>query len=458
MLTNLFGTGPNVSGIFRILVLGVIFALSAVFTPAEPDQSACPADLNKKFEQQSSKTLPWNKDQLGHNWAARPKYFIVIGVTEIGGSDPPNKPQDFAMVDAENVASRLCDLGYGPVPGAPHNSILSGSNATRDNILAAIEKTAQIPSNRPLLILYYSGHGLSDASPQDLYLPLYDSKALTVTQSQSLKDLLTKLRNNYSGDLIMVLDACFSGTAAVAKLFDNVNEFSKTAILTSSSVEEFSYPITVETKRQSAFTHFFLRALQTGGDVNDGIVTLGDAHLAVTANLITQYKDPNIPPEQKLPGPMTPSITAVGVPRMVAYSRDNIVKANTTRRFYYSLEAQIVSTFQIDTLEAGNLPSKIVIFSRGKKIATYSVQVGPGNVRSLVPLEIASEGTNIDITDIKAVAVPPDAESPSPVRFNRQYDLALDDRADKRNKNYKVDRSVLDHEIVVHAAAAKPPA
>src|SRR6202023_1401724 len=147
--------------------------------------------------------------------------------------------------------------------------VVKGDKTTREYPLTAFEKTGEIGSNNPLLVLYFSGHGIPSIGPDDLYLPLFDSKSLTVTQSQSLKDLLTKLRTNYQGELIVVLDACFSGTATVGKVLTSVDDFTKTAILTSSSFDEFSYPITVKSIKQSAFTSFFLEALRSGGDVRD---------------------------------------------------------------------------------------------------------------------------------------------------------------------------------------------
>ena len=85
---------------------------------------------------------------------------------------------------------------------------------------------------------------------------------------------------------MVVLDACFSGEATVGKVLSTVVDFTKTAILTSSSFDEYSYPITIKSVKQSAFSHYFLEALQPGSaDVHDGLTTLGDVHIFITRKL-----------------------------------------------------------------------------------------------------------------------------------------------------------------------------
>jgi hypothetical protein len=368
---------------------------------AWPQSSSCPADLNKRFAQEVSTALPYEKDTLGKHWAARPKYFLVIGVTKI--STAGSKDEDFAKVDVTNVASALCDLGYAPVPGAPDGAQLSGSHATRDNLITAFEHTQQIASNDPLLILYFSGHGIPGSTADDLYLPLFEAKSLTINQSQSLKDLLTKLRTDYQGDLVVVLDACFSGTATVGRLLTSVDDFKKTAILTSSSLDEFSYPITVNSVKESAFTHYFLQALQSSGDVHDGLTYLSDVHAAVSLKLHNLFADPLTPPEEKLRGPMTPGISEVGGSKMVAYSRDHIENPSSNRRFLEQLKEEVISAFSLNTPDIGHLPSEIMVFSGRTLVATYDVLVSSVGIRTLAPTQIASDGTVIDPNKILAL-------------------------------------------------------
>ena len=218
------------------------------FAFAAPEET-CPVDLAKIFERQNSVSLPWDRDTLGRVWAQRPKYYLIVGVTKIAGAE--NADDDFAKVDIAAVESRLCQLGYAPVPNAPHGGVLGGIDATQDNLFSSLESTADISSENPLLIFYFSGHGIPGQNGDDLYLPLFNSKALTIIQSQSLKTILAKLRSTYQGDLIVVLDACFSGTATVGRLLTTVDDFRRTAILTSSSYDEYSYPITVNAKQQT---------------------------------------------------------------------------------------------------------------------------------------------------------------------------------------------------------------
>jgi hypothetical protein len=385
---------------------------------ATPESPPCPADLNQRFKEQSSAVLPWPQDTLGQQWAARPKYFIIVGVTKI--STDASKAEDFATVDVANVASVLCDLGYAPVPSAPYGAQLSGSKATINNLTAAFSQTNQIGSNNPLLILYYSGHGLPTSAGDDLYLPLFEATALTINQSQSLKSLLTKLRTNYEGDLIVILDACFSGTASVGKLLTGVDEFKRTAILTSSSADEYSYPIKIGPTKESAFTHYFLEALRSGGDVHDGLTLLGDAHANLVVKLYDLYSNPATSTGEKLPGPMTPGISEAGSSRLVAYSRDRIENPKTTRRFRELLNAKIVSAFNLDT-PGGQVPSEIQVFSGQTRVATYDVVIDAAGRRSLVPKEVAPDGTVIDATKFFAIGVVGGGEGQLPTSVESQW-------------------------------------
>src|SRR4051812_13825066 len=68
-------------------------------------------------------------------------------------------PLQYAEADARDMAAELQSAGFEVVP-------LLGANATRRNIIKAIEDASRrTTGNRDLLVVYFAGHG--DVDPND---------------------------------------------------------------------------------------------------------------------------------------------------------------------------------------------------------------------------------------------------------------------------------------------------
>lgn len=360
----------------------------------------CSQKLADRLSKESLESLPWADDEIGHEWAARKKYYLVIGVTKIITSATK---EDFATVDASMVAAALCRAGYDPVPDSPLGSVLSGQDATISNVESALKATSQLGSDNPLLVIYFSGHGLPSGT-SDLYLPFYDAKSLTITESQSLKSLLVKLRTSYSGDLVVVLDACYSGIATTTSMFASVEESQRTAIITSSDFDEYSYPITVDGKEQSAFTHYFIEGLVQGGDVRDGLTTVGDVYTHVRASLNGLGKAP-LTAASRLPRPMNPSKLEVGDSKLLAYSRVNLLLPHSDRRGVFLIRDALTLRYALKTTNVADLPGKLRVIYNQQLVVEYAVNVAPDGSRSLVTVDSGPDGMLFDASRLRVIAL-----------------------------------------------------
>jgi hypothetical protein len=145
---------------------------------------------------------------------ASDRYALLIGVEDYPGD------RDDLVGPIRDVASmkHLLIRGYGFQ--AKNVRTLINSEATRDGIVSAFREFLSQATDADKVVVYYSGHGLqmdrnlgaSDSEPdgkdEALYLPR-DAQTATMLLDDELGALLRALRTN---NVLVVLDACFSGT------------------------------------------------------------------------------------------------------------------------------------------------------------------------------------------------------------------------------------------------------
>jgi hypothetical protein len=207
-------------------------------------------------------------DPVLEAWQFRALHYLVMGVSGITANDEGDA--DFAKADVTSFVSALKTQGFRPLPGSIHGSVLIGKDATIENLNEEItENLPNVPAGkRPLLVLYYAGHGEVDPVFHNLVLWPRNAKSLNIKYSFSLKEQIRKIRTVYAGDLLVILDACYSGQA-VEDLSNN-DLSSRTAVLASSSDKQTSEAIKPigSTRFVSAFTYALGEVLH-GADTCD---------------------------------------------------------------------------------------------------------------------------------------------------------------------------------------------
>lgn len=220
-------------------------------------------------------------DSVLAQWEAIDKSILIVAATKTGGQDTD---LPFAEVDGKKVGSVFGKLGYKDI------GTLVGKDATRENFVQHLKQIRNIGENG-LVVVYYSGHGARDAQGRDLWLQLSGQKYFGEAQGLSVSELVNTARGGgtYKGQLVVLIDACYSGEGAWSRSL-NLGDMEKTLIFASSSRAQASLVMELSPKeRMSAFTYYLLRGLtddwERVDDRHDGIIQYDDLRTYIERNL-----------------------------------------------------------------------------------------------------------------------------------------------------------------------------
>src|SRR6185436_8776445 len=118
--------------------------------------------------------------------------------------------------------------------------ILDDKNATRENVLSQLEKIHSLERDA-LVVIYYSGHAVTDSQGKDLWLQLYGQDKIGEYRGISAANLLGAARGaTYKGELALVLDTCYSGRGTKSSQL-SLDEPDNTVVFASSASYQASY-------------------------------------------------------------------------------------------------------------------------------------------------------------------------------------------------------------------------
>ena len=135
-------------------------------------------------------------------------------------------------------------------------------------------------------IVYYSGHGMPDESGKEAYLLPVDGFSQSTEGALSTKSLYKKLGDMNSKNIMVFLDACFSGAKRDGKMLassrgvaikaktDPVGD--NTVVFSAAQGDETAYPY--KSQKHGMFTYYVLEKMQQSG----GYTTLGELSDYVT--------------------------------------------------------------------------------------------------------------------------------------------------------------------------------
>ncbi len=248
--------GPNGEGVFTYKSSGrKIAALWRDGEALRPLETLTAAPSSNTTVEESSEVKIWS---------------VVVGV-----STYEHMP---ALRFTDDDAYRFYAFLKSPEGGAlPNNQIklLIDEDATRNNILAALQETLLKADQNDVIVFYYSGHGLAGS-----FIPVdYDGFNNRVLHDE-IKQIFEKSKAKHK---VIFADACYSGSLLAMKglvsstLDKYYASFKNTkgglAFFTSSQGEEIS--LEDGGLRQGIFTHFLIRGLNGEADANhDKIVTI----------------------------------------------------------------------------------------------------------------------------------------------------------------------------------------
>lgn len=227
-------------------------------------------------------------DKPAYGLAARSEDFaLVVGIGKY--SDIPEA--QFAERDAEAVKNHLIAAGL------PSRNVIQlfGEKAGR----SAMEKFLEtwLPRNvgeNSRVFFYFSGHGAPDPATGEAYLIPWDGDPNFLENTgYPIKRLYAKLAALKAKEVIVALDACFSGAGGRSVLakgarplvtkVDRAAVPSKLLVFAAASSEQITS--TLEDQGHGTFTYYFLKGF--GGEAKD-------AAGAVTAQGLYDYLKPKV--------------------------------------------------------------------------------------------------------------------------------------------------------------------
>lgn len=135
-------------------------------------------------------------------------------------------------------------------------------------------------------IVYYSGHGMPDENGKEAFLLPVDGFSQMTEGALSTKNLYGKLKEMNSRNIMVFLDACFSGAKRDGKMLassrgvavrvknDPVGD--NTVVFSAATGDETAYPL--KSQKHGMFTYYVLDKMQQSG----GYTTLGELSDYVT--------------------------------------------------------------------------------------------------------------------------------------------------------------------------------
>lgn len=194
-------------------------------------------------------------------------YALVIGI----GQYKSLPAADYAARDAQAMKAHLIALGY---PGR-NVVLLEGADATRSGIQSYVEEWLPRnvkPSSR--VFVYFSGHGAPETATGEAYLVPWDGDPKFLkTSAYSARQLYESLGRLKAPQIVVALDACFSGAGGrsvlpkgarplVSKVDEGFSAASRLSVLAAAGGDEITGSL--DEQGHGIFTYFLLKGLTAG--------------------------------------------------------------------------------------------------------------------------------------------------------------------------------------------------
>lgn len=222
---------------------------------------------------------------------------VKLGTSDVDENIPENPTTNnktFAVVIANqnytNVAGVPLALNDGfafskyceKTLGMPAENVRYYADASYGTMLRAIRDIKNIASafNGDInIVFYYAGHGIPNEATKDAYLLPTDADGTQTEGCYSLNKLYTELGSTKAKEIVVFLDACFSGSKreegmlasarGVALKAKQEDPRGNMVVFSAASGDETAFPYSA--KGHGLFTYYLLKKLQEcKGDVNLG--------------------------------------------------------------------------------------------------------------------------------------------------------------------------------------------
>lgn len=189
-------------------------------------------------------------------------YALLVGVGDYPGISSDLSGVSYDLSDLKSF------LNSDSVWKNSDVTTIKDSQATKNNLTAALNSLSQEVTTGDDVLFYYSGHGYSDGG-----LACYDREESVAELYTSITAIGDKVGS--SGHVSVILDSCYSG--ALVDYFKAHSSDERYTILTACSSSQYSY----DTSSNGLFTHYLFDNAIAGksADANkDNAITVQEAY------------------------------------------------------------------------------------------------------------------------------------------------------------------------------------
>ncbi len=210
-------------------------------------------------------------------------HVIVMGINKYKN---PKYNLNYAIADATSF-KEVIEKSSSSIFSKVNMAFINDENATKSNIVNALEKVKTNASSKDVFIFYYAGHGVMNDKKEFYLVPHDVTQIYGADASLAQKGLSANQLQSFSKDIkaqkqLFILDACQSAAAleqvvaargaAEEKAIAQLARATGTYWLTASGSEQFASEFTQ--LGHGAFTYVLLEAISGKADTGDKKITV----------------------------------------------------------------------------------------------------------------------------------------------------------------------------------------
>jgi hypothetical protein len=229
-------------------------------------------------------------------------YAVIVGIADYKDSKIPDLK--YAEKDAKSYFDFLQTPQGGKVPDE-NIALLTGTKATRGNILKALNEKFLRASSQDLIIFYFSGHGISGDLGGNGYLMSWDTEFENEAGTAlEMDDIQKRVEKSKAKVKLNFIDACHAGlfqtTNTKGDLSETNRQISQALLNAIANADGGTISFLASSAREQSleddklgggvFTHYLIKGLKGAADLSqpgtkghkNGVVSIGEINTYIS--------------------------------------------------------------------------------------------------------------------------------------------------------------------------------